>query len=158
LRLVIHERLGYWARHLKPRLVGSPIAWVESRSTADLEAALRATACPIVVIDVGDRPRAAMEDLDRAMGTAPNALALVLDPRAHHGVASLALELGASHVMTGGVVPPAVSELLARWVRLAQTRNEADGWSLPLESEPEPWSGLATPLLSPSSTTRAAQP
>ena len=158
LRLVIHERLGYWARHLKPRLVGWPIAWVETRSTADLEAALRATACPIVVIDVADRPLAAMEDLDRAMRTAPNALALVLDPRAHDGVAPVALELGASHVMTGGVVPPAVSDFLTRWVRLAQTRNEADGWSLPAESEPEPWSGLATPLLSPSSTARTARP
>ena len=158
LRLVIHERLGYWARHLKPRLGGWPIAWVETRSTADLEAALKATACPIVVIDVADRPRAAMEDLDRAMRTAPNALALVLDPRAYDGVAAVALELGASHVMTGGVVPPAVSDLLTRWVRLARTRNETDGWSLPLESEPEPWSGLATPLLSPSSTARAAQP
>ena len=131
LRLVIHERLGYWARHLKPRLVGWPIAWVSTRSTADLEAALRSTACPIVVIDVGDRPRAATEDLDRAMGTAPQALILVLDPRAHDGFAAVALELGASHVMTGGVVPPAVSDLLALWVRLAQTRNEAEGWSLP---------------------------
>ena len=92
LRLVIHERLGYWARHLRPRLVGWPIAWVETRSSADLEAALAGTACPIVVIDVADRPRAAMEDLDRAMRTAPNALALILDPRAR-GVASLALEL-----------------------------------------------------------------
>jgi len=158
LRLVIHERQGYWARHLKPRLVGWPIACVETRSRADLEAALRSTACPIVVIDVADRPHAALDDLDRAMRAAPNALTLVLDPRAHDGVAALALELGASHVMTGGVVPPAVSDLLARWLRLAQSRNEADGWSLPVESEPEPWSGLAAPLLSPSSTARASRP
>lgn len=158
LRLVIHERIGDWARQLKPRLVSWPIAWVESRSTADLEAALRATACPIVVIDVAERPRAAMEDLDLAMRTAPNAMALVLDPRAHDGVAAVALELGASHVMTGGVVPPAVSDLLTRWLRLAQTRNEADGWSLPLQSEPDPWSGFAAPLLTPSSAARAARP
>ncbi len=157
LRLVIHERLGYWARHLKPRLVGWPIAWAETRSTADLEAALRATACPIVVIDVADRPLAAMEDLDRAMQTAPDALALVLDPR-DYGVAPVALELGASHVMTGGVVPPAVADFLTRWVRLAQTRNEADGWSLPAEAEPEPWAGLGLSLNSPSSTPRATWP
>jgi len=158
LRLVIHERLGYWARHLKPRLVNWPIAWFGTRSSADLEAALRSTACPIVVIDVADRPRAAMEDLDRAMRTAPHALTLVLDPRAYDGVAAAALELGASHVMTGGVIPPAVSDLLVRWIRLAQTRNEADGWSLPLVSEPEPWGGLAAPILSPSITARAARP
>ncbi len=158
LRLVIHERLGYWARHLKSRLAGWPIAWVETRSTADLEAALRSTACPIVVIDVSDRPLAAMTDLDLAMRTAPDALALVLDPRTHDGVAPVALELGASHVMSGGVVPPAVSDLLTRWVRLAQSRNEADGWSLPEESEPDPWGGLVTPPLSPSIASRAAQP
>jgi len=158
LRLVIHERLGYWARHLKPRLVGLPIAWVEARSAADLEAALRATACPIVVIDVADRPLAAMEDLVRAIRTAPNALSLVLDPREHEGIALVALELGASHVITGGAIPPAVAELLTRWVRLAQARNETDGWSLPAEAEPEPWSGLATPLISASSTARATRP
>src|SRR4051794_38673070 len=78
LRLIIHERFGYWARHLKPRIVSWPIDWVETRSAADLEEALAGTACPIVVIDVADRPRPAMEDLDRAIRTAPNALALVL--------------------------------------------------------------------------------
>jgi len=158
LRVVIHERLGYWARHLKPRLVGWPIALVETRSAADLEAALRATASPIVVIDVADRPLAAMGDLDRAMRTAPSALVLILDPRAHDGIAPVAFELGASHVLTGGVVPPAVAVFLTRWVRLAQTRNEADGWSLPAEAEPELWSGLATPPSSSSSTARAARP
>ena len=93
LRLITHERLGYWARHLRSRLAGWPITWVETRSTADLEAALRSTSCPIVVIDVADRPLAAMTDLDRAMQTAPNALALVLDPRTHDGIAHVALEL-----------------------------------------------------------------
>ena len=60
--------------------------------------------------------------------------------------------------MTGGVVPPAVSEFLTRWVRLARSRNEADGWSLPEDSEPEPWCWLAMPPLSPPITARAAQP
>jgi hypothetical protein len=145
LRLVIHERLGYWARHLRSRLAGWPLAWVETRSTADLEAALRSTASPIVIIDVADRPLAAMEDLDRAMRIAPDALILVLDPRTHDGISTVALELGATHVMAGGVVPPAVSSFLTRWIWLAQTRNEAGGWSLPEDPEPEPWSGLFTP-------------
>src|SRR5262249_19532503 len=65
LTVVIHERLGFWARHLRPRLVAWPIRWHETRSTADLEAALAGLTCPVVLIDLG-RPRAALEDLDRA--------------------------------------------------------------------------------------------
>jgi len=52
LPLVIHERLGNWARHLRPRLSAWPVRVVESRSTADLESALSRAACPIVVIDL----------------------------------------------------------------------------------------------------------
>src|SRR3954453_6771417 len=148
LAVVIHERLGTWARQLRPRLLAWPIRWVETRSTADLEAALAGMACPVVLLDLARRPRAALEDLDRAAQVAPNALILVLDPEAREGVATLARELGASHVFSGPGTPPVGARLLARWPPLAQRQSESDGWSNAPEPEPEPepWNWLA-PLL-----------
>ena len=105
-------------------------------------------ACPVVLIDLAHRPRAGLEDLDRAAQAAPNALILILDPQAHEGVATLARELGATHVLSGPATPPAVTQLIARWLPLAQRQTEGDGWSNALEPEPEPepWNWLA-PLL-----------
>jgi CheY-like chemotaxis protein len=150
LVVVTHERLGTWARQLRPRLLAWPIRWVETRSTADLEAALAGLACPVVLIDLGrrDRVRAGLEDLDRALQAAPNALVLVLDPLAHEGVATLARELGATHVLSGPVTPPSVAQLVARWLPLAQRQAEGDGWAGAREPlpAPEPWNWLG-PLL-----------
>ncbi|MBV8076986.1 MAG: hypothetical protein JO284_11340 [Planctomycetaceae bacterium] len=145
LPLVIHERLGYWARHLRPRLLGWPARWVQSRSADDLESALAGAACPIVVLDLGRRPRVGLEELDRAVEVAPGAMILVLDPESGEGVATLARELGATHVISGVAPPPAVAGLLARWLPLALRRTGRDGWSSSLrpEPEPEPWNWLA---------------
>ena len=121
---------------------------VETRSAADLDAAVAGAACPVVVIDLARRPRAMLDDLDRAVRAAPDALILVLDPDSLDGVAPLARELGATHVVSGPTTPPAVAALLRRWLPLARRRAEAAGWSVPtLEPpEPEPWNWL-TPLL-----------
>lgn len=127
--LVIHERLGTWTRQLRPRAASWPVRVVESRSSADLVAAAGRSACPILVLDLGDRPGPGLEDLDRVLQVATDALALVLDPRAHPPVAPLARELGATHVFSGPAPPPAVAELLGRWVPLAFRRAEADGWA-----------------------------
>jgi len=126
---------------------------VESRSSADLEGALAGTACPIVVIDLDRRPRAGLEDLERASQRAPSALILVLDPGAHEGIAILARELGATHVYSGVVTPPTVARLLERWIGLAQRRTEADGWSNARRHDPElePWNWLAPYLVVPRS-------
>ena len=126
LPVVIHERLGYWARHLRPRLAAWPIRWAETRSGSDLAAAVKGTACPILLIDLGKRPRAGLEDLDRALQAAPRALALVLDPGSHEGVAPLAREIGASHVISGVATPPAVVGLISRWLPLAQRAVETE--------------------------------
>ncbi|HEX8200145.1 MAG TPA: hypothetical protein VF590_06630 [Isosphaeraceae bacterium] len=127
--LVIHERLGVWARQLRPRLASWPIRWTETRSAADLEAALARLCCPIVVLDLADRPRSRLEDLDRVARAAPDALVLVLDPAEHAGVTTLARALGATLVLSGVVAPPVVATRLDRWLRLARRRSEADGWS-----------------------------
>ena len=121
---------------------------METRSADDLEAALTGRACPIVLIDLAKRPRAGLEDLDRAARTAPNALILVLDPQAHEGVPLLARELGATHVFSGPVTPPEVVRMITRWLPLALRQTESDGWSIACkpEPEPEPWNWLA-PLL-----------
>jgi len=141
--LIIHERLGSWARQLRPRTVGWPVRIIETRSTADLEAALAHSACPLVLIDLADRPRSGLDDLDCALRTASNALVLVLDSGTHAAAPALARELGAAHVLVGVVPPPAVAGLLARWVPLAQHRSESDGWARAPEPEPEPWDRFA---------------
>ena len=152
LTVVLHERRGVWARHLRPRLSAWPVRWAETRSSADLESALAGLACPIVVLDLVRRVRAGLEDLDRAVQRAPNAMVLVLDPEAHEGVAVLARELGATQVISGVVTPPSVADLLARWLPLAQRQAESEGWSNapPPAPEPEPWNWLAPLLRGPS--------
>ncbi len=134
-----------------PRLAAWPIRLVESRSLADLEGALAGTACPILLIDLGQRPRAGLEELERATRAAPSALILVLDPGAHEGVALLARELGATHVYSGVVTPPAVARLLELLDRARPAATEADGWSSVRkpEPEPEPWNWLAPYLNEP---------
>jgi len=135
--LVIHERIGTWARQLRPRVVSWPVRLVETRSRADLEGALDRAACPLVLIDLSGRACDILEDLDAAARAAPDALILALDPSPTPGVAALARELGATHVLNGPVVPPRVVALLARWLPLARRRAEADGWAA--EPEPELW-------------------
>jgi hypothetical protein len=142
--LVTHERLGTWARQLRSRLaapatgIGS-IRWVESRTGSDLDRVVRGAAAPVVLIDVADRPRAMLEDLDLAAQAAPSGFFLVLDPKGHPGVAGLARELGATLVLSGFVPPPRVADLLIRWVPIARRRAEADGWAVPHAPDPEPW-------------------
>jgi hypothetical protein len=156
--LVIHERIGTWARHLRPRLGESPVRLVETRSGADLDATLAGACCPVVLIDLGRRPRAALDELDRALRAAPDALVLVLDPESHDGAELLARELGATHVISGPAAPPAVARLLTRWLPLAQRRAEAAGWSgsAPEPPEPEPWNWLR-PLLDGQGAPRPAR-
>jgi hypothetical protein len=42
--------------------------------------------------------------------------------------------------------PPAVADLIARWIPIAQRRTEGEGWSSPSEPEsgPDAWSWLVT--------------
>jgi hypothetical protein len=145
LPLVVHERQGIWARQLRPRLVSWPLRVVETRSVADLVSGLGQSVCPLVVIDVGKRPRPALEAVDATMNAAPSALVLLIDTWAQSLVGPLARELGATHVLKGAVPPPAVAALLARWIPLALHRAEAEGWSAQRHGEPEAWDALLVP-------------
>lgn len=150
--VIVHERLGRWARQLRPRLADRPTRVHETRSWDDLEAALAtaATPCPLVVIDLARRVRPGLEDLIRLVNVAPDALTLVLDPDGSDEVALLSQEFGASHVISGAVPPPTVAALLVRWLALARRRAEASGWSAlaAVVDEPEPWNWL-NPLIDP---------
>ena len=150
LPLVVHERLGNWARQLRPRLAAWPVRLVESRSTADLLDVLGGTACPIVVIDLARQLKPGLEALDLALQASSQAMVLVLDAEAHDGVEILARELGATHVLSGPFTPPAVARLIERWIPIALRRTEQDGWSSARKPspEPEPWNWLA-PYLTP---------
>jgi hypothetical protein len=142
LPLVVHERLGVWARQIRPRLASWPVRVVETRSVGDLTVALAPWPCPLAVIDVGKRARAALEALQAALVISPGTMALVIDASAHPALALVARELGATHVLTGAVPPPLVASWLARWIPLALRRAEAEGWSADREGEPEPWDGF----------------
>ena len=113
--------------HLRPRLATCPVRWAETRSAADLDSALAGKTCPIVVIDLGRRVCAGLEDLDRAMQLA-SAMVLVFDPEAHEGVAVLARELGATHVISG---PPRhrLWPISCGLAPAAQRQAEGEGWS-----------------------------
>ena len=66
LTLIVHERRGRWARRLRPLVAGWGARLVESRSADDLTSAIATAACPIVVLDLGERLRPGLDDLSRA--------------------------------------------------------------------------------------------
>lgn len=137
--LMIHERLANWARQIRPRVATWPVRLIETRSAADLARAWRSSACPLIVLDLDRWPHRGLDDLVRAQPAASEALVLVLDPGGHPEIPPLAREIGASHVLSGAVTPPAVLALLERWLPIACRRIEADGWAGEPEAEPEPW-------------------
>ena len=127
--LILHERLGNWARQLRPRLHNLPIRWFETRSRADLEGVLTGLSCPVVLIDPGKQVANGLVDLDLVLTRAPDALVLVNNAESDTEVTSLARELGATHVLSGFVPPPEVASLLTRWILLARRQIERAGWS-----------------------------
>lgn len=134
--VVLHERLGTWARQLRPRLHDLPIRWFETRSAFDLAEALDGPASPVVLIDLGADPAAPLEDLVQVASGSSSTRILVLDSEGREGVKELARELGATHVVSGFAPPPEVAELVARWVALAAAETGRDGWSRPLPVDP----------------------
>ncbi len=146
LPLIVHERIGRWARQLRPRVASWPVVLVESRSAADLQGAASRSASPLVVLDLSVRLRANLEAIGRAVAASPNALLLALDPSATSDLPLLARELGATHVLTGPATPPEVEAILARWLPLALRRAEGDGWAPDRVPEAQPWDGLFPPL------------
>jgi hypothetical protein len=132
---ILHERLGNWARQLRPRLHDLPIRWFETRSRADLEGVLPGLSCPVVLIDPGKLIVNGLVDLDLVMMRAPDALVLVNNAESDTEVTSLARELGATHVLSGFVPPPEVASLLTRWILLARRQSERGGWSRTLSPD-----------------------
>ena len=153
--MIFHERLAFWARQLRPRLHRLPVRWFETRSDGDLQSVLTGVASPVVLLDFGRQAPQAVKDLSLMLRLAPDARVLVLDPEERTLEAGLARELGATYVASGFVPPPVVSDLLARWIALAQAQIERDGWSQTSfrPTQTDPWSWLDDYL-----TDRAEQP
>ena len=147
MAVILHERLGTWSAQLRPRLQGRPVHWIETRSATDLDKALLGLACPVVLIDLKRNVVKGLSDLDRLMRLFPGTRVLVLDPEAHDGVAELARELGATHVISGFVPPPEVACLIDRWIILADLQTDRAGWSRPMTTDtpldPEEWLRIA---------------
>lgn len=148
LSVIIHERLDAWARQLRPRLREVPVAWAETRSGDDLARALARAVVPIIVIDLGDQPTRRLDAVALARQTAPDALILVLDPVGRAGVAEVARELGATHVLSGLANPPEVARLLGRWLLLARRRTLANGWAFSADPS-DPWDPDSIAFLAP---------
>jgi chemotaxis response regulator CheB len=133
--VILHERRGNWAGQLRTRLQDRPVRWIETRSAADLDAALLGLACPVVLIDLRTQAVQGLKDLDRAMRQSTAARVLVLDPEANEGVVELARELGASLSISGFMPAPDVATLVDRWITLAAAQTEREGWSRSLAAE-----------------------
>ena len=128
--LILHERLGNWARQLRPRLHDLPIRWFETRSRADLEHVLHRASMP----RGPDRPREAWSRTVWSTSILcscgrPTRWSSSITPESDIEVTSLARELGATHVLSGFVPPPEVASLLTRWILLALRQSERAGWS-----------------------------
>lgn len=143
--VIVHERLGNWARQLRPRLAAQHARMRETRSWPDLEAAIMGLAAPVAVFDLHRLGPVGLVHLDRLMERAGDAWVLVLDPTGDHARGRIARELGATHVITGAAPPSDVAALIGRWVVLAEQRIERGGWHRPLDADPrlEPWAWLA---------------
>jgi hypothetical protein len=111
------------------------VRWFETRSAADLEAALLWVSRPVVLIDLRNNAVDGLSDLDRVIRMCPAARVVVLDPEAHHAVGELARELRATHVISGFVPPPMVADLIDRWITLAAAQTQREGWSRTLTAE-----------------------
>jgi hypothetical protein len=116
---------------------------IETRTRSDLEVILTGLACPVVLIDPGAHVTNGLLDVDLVARQAPDALILVNNPESNAAVASLARELGATHVLSGFVPPPDVAGLLLRWIVLARRQIERDGWSRASETELDPTEDLS---------------
>jgi hypothetical protein len=133
--VILHERLGNWARQLRPRLHDLAIRLIETRSRSDLDRILTGLACPVVLIDPGKHIASSLLDIALVLNRAPDAFVLVHNPESNPDLALFARELGAVYVLSGFVPPPLVAGLLARWISLARHQIEHDGWSRTVESE-----------------------
>jgi hypothetical protein len=140
--MIVHERVSVWGLQLRPRYAGGITRYVETRSTSDLESALRLGPCPIIVITLGERLTPALIDVQTVAREAPDALILVHDATARPGVAETARELGATVAVSGFIPPPRVVELLERWILIARRRAETAGWLAGVEPASEPWGQL----------------
>jgi hypothetical protein len=127
--VILHERLGNWARQLRPRFHDLPIRLIETRSSADLDAVLTGVACPVVLIDAGTQLASGLLALDLVLSRAPDALVLFDSHEPHCEASALARELGAAHVLSGFLPAPHVANLMLRWILLARRRIEQSGWS-----------------------------
>jgi hypothetical protein len=132
--VIVHERLGSWVGQLRPRLQDRPVRFFETRSDDDVETAVSGLASPVVVMDLGKDPVEGLELLDRIIRLSPTARVLILDPAPSEGVAELARELGATHVISGFVPPPEVAALIDRWIGLAAAQAQREGWSRPVST------------------------
>jgi hypothetical protein len=116
-------------------LQGRPVQWIETRSTADLDKVLLGLSYPVVLIDLKRNVVEGLSDLDRITRLFPGARVLVLDPETDDGVADMARELGATHVISGFAPPPEVACLMDRWITLANRFADRVGWSRPIATD-----------------------
>lgn len=134
--VVLHERLGGWARQLRPRLAGSPARWIETRSTAELLVAITGGASPVILIEASQDPEGNLREVALVVERGGSPLVLFIDPLDRSDVMDLGRELGATLTVGGRCTPPEVAELIGRWIGLSARANAREGWSRPRPADP----------------------
>ncbi len=136
--VALHERSGTWGRQLRPRLSKVRARWFETRTTAELLAAVAARASPVVLVEAGADPERALRDLAALSETGSAPLVLFLDPWDDRPeTLRLAGELGATLATTSkAMTPPEVADLIGRWIALAARAQTREGWSRPIPADP----------------------
>jgi DNA-binding response OmpR family regulator len=100
----------------------------EARSADDVDRNLESSGQAIVLIDLATRAEAGVQALLRASEHHARPMILVLEPTCLSQNRLLTRELGATHVLSGVIVPPLVVAVLERWHRISTRRREAEGW------------------------------
>ena len=137
IAVILHERLGNWARqHCGLGCTDLPVRWFETRSAADLAGAIDGPASPVVVIDLGKDPAGPLEDLARVVArdvVGPGPGDRCRGPRGGQGAGPRA---GRDARRLGLRPPPEVAELVRdRW-RWRRPKPRTAGWSRPMPVDP----------------------
>lgn len=147
VKLILHERIGRWARQFRPRADAWGVRLIESRSLSDLESALGLSSAPIVIVDFRDRAQPPFDAIVLTRMIASNSLILAVIPGAEPHLGMDAVEAGAT--ISRHTTSPLLDtlNLIERWVKLAKSRSETGGWSPDRSPTPEPWETILHELV-----------
>ena len=116
-RVIVHESGRRWVEHVRARLHGQPVRVSHTATSQDCVTQVSGEGPAVLVAELGPRPAATLELVDRAV-TVKSDLTVVVVARADQESLELpARELGAIEFLLEPITPRQVAELVARIVR-----------------------------------------